>query len=447
MHLWIVRMQEPLPTPDGRGRLMRAGQLALAAAERGWRVTWWTSRFDHYGGDWHRPENVAATRARGVAVELLRGVAYRRPVSPVRFLHDLLAAGDFLRRAPRHEPPDVALVGLPTVELTAATVALGRRRGFPVVVDVRDIWPDVWTEVVPAWLKPPVRLAQRPYRACLARALRGADAVFACGPSGLAWALDLAGRPPRPADGVFPHAARVPEPAPGERREAGAFLDAAGIGEARGSGERLRLVFAGGFTERTGILTFLHTFRSLAEEVRAGVRVLVAGRGPLEAEVREAAARDPAVRLLGWLDPVRLHLLYERSDAGLLPHLRTFETGWTLVNKFGDYLAHGLPVLTTLEDDVGRFVREHRCGLVWDPGRPGELAAHLLRLRDDPAYLAALRDAARRVGVHFRSERVYGAMLERMEALARRRADGGRAVAEAAQSGGFYVSIPTHGAS
>jgi len=444
VHLWIVRMQEPLPAPDGRGRLMRAGQLALAAVERGWRVTWWTSLFDHYGGDWHRPENIEAARERGIALELLRGVAYRRPVSPGRFLHDLLAAAAFLRRARRRAAPDAVLVSLPPIELTAAAVAVARFRGVPVAVDVRDIWPDVWSEVVPPILRPAVRLAQVPYRALLARALRRADAVFACGLSALRWATRLAGREPGPADGVFPHAARVLEPTPAERYKAEAWLTSAGVPAARGPEERLRLVFAGGFTERTGILLFLETFRGLPPQVRHGVRVLVAGRGPLEAQVRAAAARDPAVELLGWLDPVRLHLLYERCDVGLLPHVRTFETGWTLVNKFGDYLAHGLPVLTTLDDDVGRFVREHGCGLVWEPERPAEFAARLTELRDSPDLLAQLRAAARRIAPFFRSERVYGAMLDRLEALARRRGDGGQMQPE---GGVCYTSIPTHGAS
>ena len=330
---------------------------------------------------------------------------------------------------------------MPPIELTAVVVAYARRREIPVAVDVRDIWPDVWLDAAPPVLRPLVRLAHPPYRRLLRWALRRADALFACGPGALRWTLELAARPAREMDGMFPHAVEVRELPADVRREAETFWDQAGLTRVRRPEERLRLVFAGSFTARTDCVGFIRNFRALPAAVRQGVSVWIAGGGPLEEEIRQAVAGDAAIRLLGWLDLPRLRILYERCDVGVLPHRRTFETGWTLVNKFGDYLAHGLPVLTTLEDDVGAFVRRHGCGLVWDPAHPRQLGDHLLRLKD-PAFRERLRRQAAVVGEGFRAERVYGEMIARLEGLAHRMECGGPG-----PRGEDQPSMPTQGAS
>jgi len=417
VHLWVVKTLEPLPSPEGTVRLARAGLVARMAAARGWRVTWWNSRHDRITGMPRRPEEIAATRALGIEPELLDGPAYRRAISVRRFLHDFATAGDFARRVRGRAPPDVIYCCMPPIELTAVVVHWARRHGVPVAVDVRDIWPDLWTELAPPGLRAAARLLAVPYRRLLSGALARADALFACGTRALDWALALAGRGIRPADGVFPHAVPM-DPLPAAvLREAESFWEERGLSRRRGCGERLRIVFAGSLTERAGCLAFLREFLALPTRIREGVRVIVAGRGEQAAAVTELAAREPAITWVDWLDRARLRVLYERCDIGVAPYLRTSEMGWILVNKFGEYLAHGLPVLTTLTGEVEAFVREHACGLVWSPGRREELADRIETLCR-PARLTALKEAARRVGPRFAADRVYAGLLDRLSELA-----------------------------
>ncbi len=416
MHLWVVKTLEPLPHPQGAARLMRAGLVARLAAARGHRVTWWNSRFDRLTGAGRDPAEVAAARALGIEVELLRGPAYRRAISLRRFLHDLATALDFARRTRRRPPPDVIYCCMPPIELTMATVAYARRHGIPVAVDIRDIWPDLWRELAPSRLRPLARMATVPYRQGLGWALARADALFACGERALAWALARAGRGRRERDAVFPHAVPV-DPLPAAiRREAAAFWEARGLSRARGPGERLRLVFAGTLSERSGCLDFLHHFLALPAEVRRGIRVIIAGRGDQAAAIAALAAREPALLWVDWLDQGRLRALYERCDVGLAPYRRTCETGWILVNKFGEYLVHGLPVLTSLAGEVAAFIRRHGCGLVWEPERPDQLA-ECLKILTDPQRRAPLQAAAVRAGQGFRADQVYPRLLARLEQL------------------------------
>ncbi len=45
--------------------------------------------------------------------------------------------------------PDVIHVCNVPIELCHAAVTYGRAKGIPVVIDVRDLWPDVYLEVIP----------------------------------------------------------------------------------------------------------------------------------------------------------------------------------------------------------------------------------------------------------------------------------------------------------
>ncbi len=414
MHLWVIKTLEPL---GGGNRLLRAGLIARMASAKGMRVTWWNSRIDRVSGRARRSEDIVATRELGIDLELLRGPRYHRAISMRRFLHDLSTAADFVRRTIGRSPPDIIYCSMPPIELTVAAVAYARRHEIPVVVDVRDIWPDLWGELAPRALRPIARLTAIPYRRLLTFALTRADALFACGEGALAWALARAGRERRGVDGVFPHAVAAEPLPPHVRREAEAFWEGIGLGWGRREEERLRLVFAGALTERAGCLEFLRTFLTLPADLRKRVRIVVAGSGAQAPAIRELAVRDSSVIWTDWLDRARLWTLYERCDVGVAPYRRTLDAGWILVNKFCEYIFHGLPVLTTLTGEVERFVREHGCGMIWS-GDAADLSAKIARFMDRDA-LKELRRNARTAGKLFDADRVYGEMIERLELLAR----------------------------
>ena len=72
----------------------------------------------------------------------------------------------------------------------------------------------------------------------------------------------------------------------------------------------------------------------------------IAGDGPLQETVSQAASRDPRIRLFGHVGGDDLGDLYAEVDAMVVPSL--YEA-WGLVVHEG--LAHGLPVIAT--DQVG----------------------------------------------------------------------------------------------
>jgi glycosyltransferase involved in cell wall biosynthesis len=109
-------------------------------------------------------------------------------------------------------------------------------------------------------------------------------------------------------------------------------------------------------------------------------RLLVAGEGAMEADLRTLAAGAPNVRFLGSLDRPNLNVLYERAIAVVVPSI-TFEV-------LGQIIIEGFAVRTpAIVCPIGAppdIVRESGGGLVFEDDA-GLLAA-LDRLADDRAF-------------------------------------------------------------
>ena len=194
MLIWLVTIGEPLPT-DGPGeRLLRTGILAEQLVRHGHDVVWWTSTFDHVrkrhrcGGDQH----ICVSDRHHLW--LLHANSYSSNVSLVRVANHRRIARSFRRLAPSEPRPDVIVCSWPTVELCVESVQLGRAWGVPVVLDVRDLWPDTIADLAPRQLRPAARLTlqggyrQARYAASRATAIAGITREY------VDWGLAYAGR-------------------------------------------------------------------------------------------------------------------------------------------------------------------------------------------------------------------------------------------------------------
>ena len=178
LRIWVVTVGELLPI-DGRGvRLYRSGMLCDRLAEAGHQVTWWSSRFNHHNKQRRTEKAASLMIGDRQRLELLEGCSYRRNVSLARLVNHVQVGNDFAQRIRSCTPPHVILASFPTVELCAVATRYGRRRGVPVLLDVRDLWPDIFLDVVPRVTRIAARLALSPYFAMTRCSFRRSTGVL-----------------------------------------------------------------------------------------------------------------------------------------------------------------------------------------------------------------------------------------------------------------------------
>jgi glycosyltransferase involved in cell wall biosynthesis len=147
----------------------------------------------------------------------------------------------------------------------------------------------------------------------------------------------------------------------------------------------------------------------IADESRA--RLVVIGDGPehgaLAQRLRDRGLQDH-VQLLGALaDDAEVRAWYERASVFCLP---SQQEGFGIV--FLEAMASGLPVVSTTATAIPEVVPDGEAGLLVPPRDPAALAQALLRLLQDPALRARLRDAGRRHARQYDWELVADRFLE-----------------------------------
>ena len=59
----------------------------------------------------------------------------------------------FYKYAQEEVKPDIILSSLPTLKLSLSAVEYGKKMNIPLVLDMRDMWPDVFLDYIPSWAK------------------------------------------------------------------------------------------------------------------------------------------------------------------------------------------------------------------------------------------------------------------------------------------------------
>jgi glycosyltransferase involved in cell wall biosynthesis len=157
---------------------------------------------------------------------------------------------------------------------------------------------------------------------------------------------------------------------------------------------RLTLVYMGLMELARGLGTLVDATARLTEQ---GSNVLLqmigAGRdlALLQERARILGLGETQVRFHGYIPSHAEALeIVSAADVGVIPHLANDWANTTIPNKLFDYMAAGIPVLTSDSRPCSRIVRETGCGEVFRSGDVDSLVSAVRRL--------ASRENRRRLG-------------------------------------------------
>lgn len=403
MHIWMLKTGEDWPLEQGN-RLGRTGQLARMLISRGHQVTWWTSGFEHRTksfrghGEWDCDN--------GLRVIAMNAMPYRRNISLRRYANQLQLSRVFTRMAARRDPPDLIVASLPCHHLALAGVRYARKSRRPVVVDYRDRWPDVFSaalDAIPATLR---RLLLSWDFHVQRQAFAMADAIIGISPGYVREALQRAGRAQGLADHHFYLGSKPVS------RKALPLPD-----KLAPFAERKFLVYAGTFGRSYDLRLVVEAARRLASE-RDDFVLVLCGSG--EQAVNSVIERHPAAITTGWLGVDELGSVLVRCRAGLMPFYEGVPQ--SVPNKAFDYLAAGLPLISTLEGEMHELVRARSLGINCAPGDVGMMVdAMRTMLADDAAHEAWASNARRFFEEEGDVNHIYEKYAEHLEQIASRR--------------------------
>ncbi|MDB4857979.1 glycosyltransferase [Alphaproteobacteria bacterium] len=332
-------------------------------AERGHQVTFINSSFFHQKRLQRFDLTTTLSISENFTVVCLRSRSYSGSISFGRVLSHRDAARSFREWLETADClPDIIIASYPVVELCEEAVFFAKNKKVPVVIDCRDFWPDIFSELLPAslrWLSGAFFwLANQRAN----KALASASVICSHTASGLRWGLTRANRTSHDYDFSFPFtypekkscSVKVRNPA---------------------QSKLLTICFLGTLSHRSGLEKYICALGKLSPDRKRRIKLLIGGVGPQMQELQALAKKNGApVEFLGWLDQDGMIELMERSNLGLLPYDRS-DFHMSIPNKFAEYLANGLPILSCTKGEVETFLKKHRVGIL-----SGENTAEIVEL-------------------------------------------------------------------
>lgn len=415
MRAWIIQTGEPLPVDRAPSRGMRAMNLAAALNERGHHVTIWSADFSHQDKQPRTGQDACITISPLLDVRLIRSVGYQRNLGLRRIIDHAQLGRRFGYLAARVPAPDLAFVGFPPIEIAKSAVRHCRSRGVPCVLDIKDLWPDLFTDSLPNLLRPFADALLFPLHHGTRRAISDCDILCAPSEGFLDWASRKARRPRRESDIVAPLTAHRLRPNPDAVAQADSWWDDLGV-LADG---RPRAVFVGSMSRSFDLDCVIRAARSPAGQRWQWV---LCGDGERRDDCRCHAGSATNILFPGWIDRPRIDSLLRRATVGLAPYRSIPNFELNICNKVYDYLEAGLPVVSPLRGDLSELLAREGVGRSHAPGDANALISAMETILPAEARAAMGAAAARLHGTRFEAGLAYARLAERLETLAMSRA-------------------------
>ena len=344
MTVWIQNPFDNLPSEGYRKQ--RYWLMAEAFVRAGHRVVYWTSSFSHAKKGIR--DQGSGIRGQGIEVRFVPTLPYSKNVSFARVRSHRAYAKEWLRLARDVDRPDLIVTSVPTLSAALAALGLGRMFGAKVVVDVQDAWPETFERLAPKGFRWLAHLLLTP------------------------WRMDARSMIYRKADLVTGVCDRYRE-LTGRSDYYRAYLGIENGRESSVSGQKssilryvptnrkIRLVYSGNLGKSYDLGTIVK-----AVEANVDFELDVAGYG-------DFACTCPRVRFHGMLSAPQLQALFAQCDIGVVPMANESWVG--IPNKFFDYSAAGLLIVSSLDGESAGLLRKYGCGVTYRHGDAPSLAA------------------------------------------------------------------------
>jgi glycosyltransferase involved in cell wall biosynthesis len=265
------------------------------------------------------------------------------------------------RLSPR---PDIVLCS-GCVELMYLVALWGRRHGIRVIVDVIDLWPDLFVLAFPANMRRFGRLLFAPWFYLSQRTYVYAAHVTSVSKAYTLWAMRRGKREDWENSSHYYLCCRKDTP----------------LVRPSKSRQTLRCLFAGQFGFSYDLETVIEVAGRLWEQGRTDIEFVLVGDGYKKEELVRAARSVATVTFPGWLQPPALADIAAHCHVAL--NCYTAKATQSVPTKIFDYMQWGLYILNSLSGEAQELLERYEIGSTYRAEDASQLYTHISQLAGD----------------------------------------------------------------
>lgn len=412
MNVWIVSEGEPLPIDSTSVRLRRMGILAKLLIENNHNVTWFSSNFHHYKKVFRSKGSKVVKINKKYTIQLLNTKGYKKNISYARIKHHKIIAKNFIVESARHVKPDIIITTMAPLELSKKAVEFGKMNNIPVIVDIRDLWPEIYREVVPQKLKILISPYIKYKKRILAKILNNSTSIIGVTPNFLEYGLNISNHQLREEDRVF-YTSYEPKNYSDYKKY---FQENWGRFDL--SQEDFIVTFIGNFGKQFNLNPLSDAIERL--EKYTNIKFVLCGNGDKLEDFKENFKKNPNVILPGWIEEEQISSLLSMSSIGVAPYRDSVNFRDNTPNKFGEYLSASLPILVGIEGIMKDLLIENKCGYKYNDGR--DLSNKILEIYNDESLNKLLKkNSGKLFNKNFNANNTYKNLIEFMQLISNKK--------------------------
>ena len=393
MKIWLLTISEPLPINKGI-RKNRTAFLAEKLIERGHSVLWWTSAFNHFKKEWIFNEDTTLNLSDNFTIKALRGWGYKKNFSLKRFLDHRIIALKFKKLALKEMKPDIIVASMPSHDLAFQAVVFSKRNKIPVIMDVRDQWPDIFFEYFPAWARKIAKVFLWRDFKMVKYCFQNATHLVSMMGSMLDWALLKTKREKTINDRIFYLGAKKRKSMPSATEKLSSIKNLVK--------DKFIFIFIGAFNETYNPLILTKAAKALSN---LNIHFILGGDGIYFSQVKQASEKLRNITLTGWLSEEEINFLLSLSNIGIIPSSRKIDA---FPNKAFTYFSAGLPLVSSLEGDLKEIIKKHNLGLYYPANNLPLLIECIKQLYENRNLYKEMSQKVKEVfDEHFDADKIY----------------------------------------
>ena len=298
-----------------------------------------------------------------MTIKLLYSRGYSKNISPARLL-DHIHLTYVLQKTLKQtaERPDAVFVGYPPIEAAALLVSWSNKRNIPVILDVKDQWPEIFWHALPpklAWLG---RILFYPYELIAKQAMRNATVISSMSESFNNWVINFSGRLKKLPQRVYALTGPTEGVEASEIEAASKWWLSKGV-----DSESAVFMFVGSLSRAFDFAPIKYAAEKFLYDSKP-VKFVICGDGE-QADYLRAEFKDLSnVIFPSWIDRPKILSLANLSTASIAPYKDERNFRDNIPNKILDSLSMGLPIACPLKGEVETLLLKNNVGFFYETG-------------------------------------------------------------------------------
>jgi len=360
MLVWIFQTGEPLHIDGEFARPMRAMNLANALISNGDEVVIWSSNFFHQKMKHRFKKKKSIAFSKNLNIKLINSIGYKSHIGIGRILdHAQLAINLYLAlKKYKGKLPDKVFIGYPPIEFAFIAACWCRKYKIPFILDIKDLWPDIFLENIPKSLKKYVKFILYPFFIMGIWTCKKASSISSITKEYLDWIYNFAKIKPKETDFIFP-LTTINNFKKNKNKEKITWIE----NVISNSNKDTRIIlFAGSFIEGLNIEPLIYAAQRALKEKKYWIFILC-GDGPKWEKINEKIGNFENTYMPGWVNPETINNLSQIPTIGVVLFKDIPNFSLSISNKTYQYLSLGIPIFSSLSGALKNLINKYNIGV------------------------------------------------------------------------------------